>query len=204
MKIDLRGQVNQAAETLFRQKLENGDITLRLVLSKNPRLNWALAETLEIEVSDEDRVLLRKDGGPLEKSFFEKVYERDFNNLEKETAWYLDSRQCVYWWHRLAVNQREYSLQGWQRYKVYPDLLACIHGIDDGKYRFSVLETKGEHLKGNLDTEYKRKLFELLTVYVETAIHAGALELKEEIPPLSFTMLMEDTWKQELAEAGIL
>ena len=104
----------------------------------------------------------------------------------------------------MAANQHNYSLQGWQRYKVYPDLLACIYGVEEGKYRFSVLETKGEHLKGNLDTEYKRKLFELLTVYVETAIRAGALELTEETPPMSFTMLMEDTWKQELAEAGIL
>ena len=204
MKIDLRGQVNQAAENLFRRKLENGDISLRPVASRNSKLNWALAETLEIDVSDEDRVLLRKDGGPLEKSLFEKVYQRDFNNLEKETAWYLDSRQCIYWWHRLAVSQHDYSLQGWQRYKVYPDLLACIHGIEEGKYRFSVLETKGEHLKGNLDTEYKRKLFELLTVYVETAIRTGVLDLKEDTPPISFTMLMEDTWKQELAEAGIL
>ncbi len=204
MKTDLRSQVNQAAENLFRQKLESGDITLRLVSSKDARLNWALAETLEIDVSDEDRELLRKDGGPLEKSLFEKVYQRDFNNLEKDTAWYLDSSQCVYWWHRLAVNQNSYSLQGWQRYKVYPDLLACIHGVEEGKYRFSVLETKGEYLKGNLDTEYKRRLFELLTVYVETAIRTGALDLKEETPPISFTMLMEDTWKQELAQAGIL
>lgn len=204
MKIDLREQVNQTAERLFRQKLENGDISLRLVLSGSSKLNWALAETLEIDVSDEDRVLVRRDGGPLGKSLFEKVYERDFNSLEKDTAWYLDSGQCVYWWHRLAVNQRAYSLQGWQRYKVYPDLLACIHGVEEGKYRFSVLETKGEHLKGNLDTEYKRKLFELLTVYVETAIRTGSLELKEEMPPITFTMLMEDTWKQELAEADIL
>jgi type III restriction enzyme len=203
MKIDLRGQVNQAAENLFRRKLENGDISLRLIVSRNSGLNWALAETLEIEVSDENRILNRKDGGQLEKNLFERVYQRDFNNLENETAWYLDSWQCVYWWHRLAVNQNNYSLQGWQRYKVYPDLLACIHGIERGKYRFSVLETKGEHLKGNLDTEYKRKLFELLTAYGKTAIRTGALDLKDDTPPITFTMLMEDTWKQELAEASI-
>jgi type III restriction enzyme len=101
MKIDLRSQVNQAAENLFRLKLENGDVSLRLVASRNPKLCWDMAETLEIEVSDDERVLWRKDGGPLGKSLFEKVYDRDFNNLEKETAWYLDSRQCVYWWHRL-------------------------------------------------------------------------------------------------------
>ena len=165
MKIDLRQQVNRLAEALFRKKLESGDISLRLVASKNPELNWALAKTLEIEISEEDKILYRKDSSPLEKSLFDKVYQRDFNGLEKETAWYLDSRQCVYWWHRISVNLRSYSLQGWQRYKVYPDLLACIHGVQEGKYRFSVLETKGEHLKANDDTEYKRKLFELLTMY---------------------------------------
>ena len=87
---------------------------------------------------------------------------------------------------------------------MYPDLLACVRGIDGGKYRFSVLETKGEHLKGNDDTEYKRRLFELLTAYVDTAIPAGTFGLGAETPPLTFTMLMEDTWKQELTQSGIL
>jgi type III restriction enzyme len=204
IKLDLREQVYQAAEALFRRKLEDSDISLRLVASKNADLNWALAKTLEIEVAEEDRVLYRKDGEPLEKSLFEKVYQRDFNTLEKETAWYLDSRQCVYWWHRISVNQRSYSLQGWQRQRVYPDLLACLHGTENGKYRFSVLETKGEHLKGNDDTAYKKKLFDLLTGYADTAIRAGELDLGETPHQMTFTMLMEDTWAQELAEAGIV
>jgi len=37
-------------------------------------------------------------------------------------------------------------------------MLACIHGTENGKFRFSVLEIKGEHLKGNDDSEYKRKI----------------------------------------------
>lgn len=199
MKIDLKKQVAQAAEVLFRDKLETGALTLRLVASGDARLNWELARTLEVDVSDEDHLLYRKDGGELEKNLFEKVYQRDFNNLEKETAWYLDSNTSVHWWHRIAVNQRSYSLQGWQRHKVYPDLLACIHGIEEGKFRFTVLETKGEHLKGNDDTEYKRKLFELLTQHVDTALHAGTFDFGEESTPISFTMLMEDSWQQELA-----
>lgn len=203
IKLDLRQQVSQRAEELFRQKLAAGDIALRLVSAGNSGLNWALAKTLEVDVSDEDRPLYRKDGDLLEKCLSEKVYQRDFNNLEKETAWYLDSRESVYWWHRIAVNQQSYGLQGWQRQRVYPDLLACLHGTEGGKFRFSVLETKGEHLKGNDDTEYKRKLFELLTACTDTAIRAGQLELWEEAQGMTFTMLMEDTWKDDLTRAGV-
>lgn len=66
-----------------------------------------------------------------------------------------------------------------------------------------MLETKGEHLKGNDDTEYKRQLFDLLTTYANTAIRAGQLEMWEENQGMSFTLLMEDSWKEELAKAGI-
>lgn len=204
MKLDLRQQVNEAAEALFLQKMTSGDIALRLVTSKNAQLNWALAETLEIDVSDDDHILRRKDGDLLHKNLFEKVYQRDFNTLEKETAWYLDSRDCVYWWHRIAVNRQSYNLQGWQRQRVYPDLLACLHGTEKGKFRFSVLETKGQHLKGNDDTEYKRKLFELLTSYTENAIRAGEIELGGETQDITFTMLLEDTWKDELIQSGVV
>ena len=149
IKLDLRGQVNRQAEKLFRQKLENGDIALKLITSKNSKLNWALARTLEIEVSEDDLVLYRKND-------------------------------------------------------ELPDLIACLHGTEKGKFRFSVLETKGEHLKGNDDTEYKRKLFELLTTRADTAIRAGQLELWEETQGMTFTLLMEDSWKEELAGIGIL
>jgi type III restriction enzyme len=203
MKIDLSQQVRQAAEALFRQKLEMGDISLRLVASNDPGLNWKLSDILEIDVSDEDRILYKNNGNPLERSLFEKVYQREFDSLEKDTAWYLDGAQCVYWWHRIAVHQGSYGLQGWQRQRVYPDFLACVHETENGKFRFSVLETKGEHLKGNDDTEYKRKLFQLLTENAKSAIRAGRLELQDGSINVSYTMLLQDNWKQELAMSNI-
>lgn len=203
MKKDLREQVNAMAETLFREKLDSGEIALRLVSSNDPTLNWEIAETLELDVSDVDPLLYRKNGEPLEKSLFEKVYQKEFNDLEKNTAWYLDESQCVYWWHRIAVNQRSYGLQGWQRHRVYPDLLACVHGLEDGKFRFSVLETKGDHLKGNEDTEYKRNLFELFTRYADVTASIGQLELESEGEPVRFRMVMEGGWRESLAEEGI-
>ncbi|MGH8307945.1 MAG: restriction endonuclease subunit R, partial [Gammaproteobacteria bacterium] len=203
MKVDLRKQVNTMAETLFREKLESGEIALRLVSSNDPALNWKIAETLEMDVSDIDPLLYRKNGEPLEKSLFEKVYQKEFNDLEKNTAWYLDESQCVYWWHRIAVNQRSYGLQGWQRHRVYPDLLACMHGVENGKFRFSILETKGEHLKGNDDTEYKRKLFELITEYSDYANKIGDLKFENSDSAISFRILMENSWRQELIKENI-
>lgn len=203
MKSDLRKQVNAMAEALFRDKLQSGEIALRLVSSNDPVLNWKIAETLELDVADVDPLLYRKNGAPLEKSLFEKVYQKEFNDLEKNTAWYLDESASVYWWHRIAVNQRSYGLQGWQRHRVYPDLLACVHGVEDGKFRFSVLETKGDHLKGNDDTEYKRKLFELFTHYADFTAAVGQLELDDLGDPMRFKMVMEKDWKQALADEGV-
>ncbi|HDF7651333.1 DEAD/DEAH box helicase [Vibrio parahaemolyticus] len=198
MKRDIKQQVAQLSEQIFRSKLDNGDISLRLLASDNKKLNWELAQTLEVNVSEHDQVLRRKDGSELEKSLFGKVYQNGLNNLERDTAWYLDRQESVYWWHRIAVNQREYSLQGWQKQKVYPDLLVCVEQPDSGSYRFSVLETKGEHLKGNDDTEYKRRLFDLLTEHVKTAVDAGELTLEAASGGMSFRMLMEDSWSQEI------
>ncbi|MBC8662982.1 DEAD/DEAH box helicase family protein [Vibrio parahaemolyticus] len=198
MKRDIKQQVAQLSEQIFRSKLDKGDISLRLLASDNEKLNWELAQTLEVNVSEHDQVLRRKDGSELEKSLFEKVYQNGLNNLERDTAWYLDKQESVYWWHRIAVNQREYSLQGWQKQKVYPDLLVCVEQPNSGSYRFSVLETKGEHLKGNDDTEYKRRLFELLTEHVKTAVDAGELTLEAASGGMSFRMLMEDSWSQEI------
>lgn len=201
MKQDLKAQVLSQSEAMFKDKLDAGKITLRLLASESTDLNWELARTLEVTVAENDQILRRKDGSELEKSLFEKVYQSSLNNLERETAWYLDKAETVYWWHRIAVHQREYSLQGWQKQKVYPDLLVCVEEPSAGTYRFSVLETKGEHLKGNDDTEYKRRLFELLTEHVKTAVAAGELTLEAASGGMTFKMLMENSWSQEIVEA---
>lgn len=201
MKLDLKQQVHAASEALFHDKLAKGEVIFRLVTSNDKKLNWKLAETLEVELGDDEAPLNRKNGDPVEKSLFEKVFRRDFNELEKETAWYLDGRECVHWWHRIAVGQGSYGLQGWQKNRVYPDFLACIHGTKEGKFRFTVLETKGEHLKGNDDTAYKQKLFDILTEHAAKALRAGELVIGSESEQLSFTMLMEDSWKQRLDAA---
>src|SRR5699024_589201 len=109
-----------------------------------------------------------------------------------------DGAETVHWWHRIAVNQQSYGIQGWQRNRVYPDLLACVHGTKEGSYRFSVLETNGDHLKGNDDTEYKKALFDLLNEYAAKSFEAGKLQLGEEAEQITFTMLLEQNWEKEI------
>lgn len=200
MKIGLKKQVHAAAEELFMEKLKDGRLSFQLVSSDDPELNWKLAQELEITVSDEDREFRCKNGEPITRSLFDRVFQRDFNGLEKETAWYLDEKETVHWWHRIAVSQSHYSIQGWQRDRVYPDFLACIHGVDAGRFRFSILETKGEHLKGNDDTTYKQKLFELLTEHANSAIRAGEMKLGVDAGQMTFQMLMQESWKQQIDE----
>jgi len=80
--------------------------------------------------------------------------------------------------------------------------MACIHGVVEGKFRFSVLETKGDHLKGNDDTEYKRKLFELFTRHADVSASIGQLALEDQDAPIRFRMVMEKDWQQTLENVG--
>ncbi len=197
VRANLTAQVHQVAEQAFRRMLAEGELRFQLQASGDSRLSWKLAETLELDVTDEDKPLLRKSGELLEKSLFTPIYQRQLNDLEKEVAWYLDGDKAVRWWHRIAVHQ-DWHLQGWQRGRVYPDFLACLHSSGNGKMRFTVLETKGLHLQGNTDTDYKIKLFELLTQHSKQAMAVGELKLGLERQELRFELMLEDSWREKL------
>lgn len=197
MRDDLRKQVHHATEAEFRRMLTKEELSFRLEAANDSKLNWELAEILELDVTDEDKTLRRKNGEELEKSLFKPVYQKQVNGLEKEMAWYLDGDKAVRWWHRIAVHQ-DWHLQGWQRSRVYPDFLACLHGIEGGKVRFTVLETKGLHLKSNDDTAYKAKLFELLTQHSQSALSVGELKLGLKQQQMRFELMLENDWREKV------
>ncbi len=197
MKDDLKKQVYRATEDEFKRMLGADELCFRLEVSNDPNLNWELAETLDLHVADDDKPLLRKSGEPLEKSLFTPIYQKQVNGLEKEVAWYLDGQQAVRWWHRIAVHQ-DWHLQGWQRGRIYPDFLACLHDLGEGKVRFSVLETKGLHLKGNEDTVYKEKLFKLLSEYSRNASPVGEMKLHFQDQQIRFELMLESNWRDRL------
>ena len=155
----VKSEVEKQAEQVFRRKLEHGEIRFDL---ETQEPNYQMVDSYEIQVHSNDRQLERYSNA-VQLSLFEKVFEQQFDSeLEKKFAYYLDEELALQWWHRVAARQRgEYYLQGWKRGRIYPDFVAMANEIG-GVTHVLIFDTKGEHLAGNLDTEYKRKVLETL------------------------------------------
>ncbi len=156
----VKTEVETQAEQVFRKKLEHGEIRFDLETQER---NYRMVDNYEIQVNpDNDRPLLNN-FEPVQLSLFEPIFEKQFDSdLEKQFAYYLDEERALQWWYRVAARQRgEYYLQGWKQGRIYPDFVAMTNEIA-GATRVLILDTKGEHLGGNLDTEYKRKVLETL------------------------------------------
>ncbi len=169
----IKCEVEQQAEQIFRRKLDQGEIKFDL---ETEEPNYKLRDKYEIEVRADDRPLTRY-GNPVQLSLFEPVFEQHFDNdFEKKFAYYLDERRALQWWHRIAVRQRgEYYVQGWKQGRIYPDFVAMTREIA-GVTRVLIFETKGEHLGGNLDTEYKEKVLKTLE---DTFNNTGTMCIRE-------------------------
>ena len=156
----VKNEVEVQSEQIFRRKLETGKIRFDLE-TREP--NYRMVDSYEIHVSpNSDRPLIIN-FQPVQLSLFDPVFEKQFDSdLEKNFAYYLDEERAMRWWHRVAARQRgEYYVQGWRRGRIYPDFVAMTQRIG-GTTHVLICDTKGEHLGGNLDTEYKKKVLETL------------------------------------------
>ncbi|MXV84779.1 restriction endonuclease subunit R [Candidatus Poribacteria bacterium] len=169
----VKHEIEQQAEWVFRRKLDHGEIRFDL---ETEEPNYKLRYQYEIEVRANDRPLTRY-GSPVQLSLFEPIFEQHFDSeFEKKFAYYLDERRALQWWHRIAVRQRgEYYVQGWKQGRIYPDFVAMTREIA-GVTRVLIFETKGEHLGGNLDTEYKKKVLKTLE---DTFNNGGTMMVRE-------------------------
>jgi type III restriction enzyme len=200
---DLQLQLEEAAEAIFRAKVKSGDIVFKLLATPLDGLNFEFQEMIKIHVAsgDDKAPLLRDLGTALERSLYETAFKKQVNGFEKDVALYLDGKDAVTWWWRIAA-RRDWGLQGWMKNKVYPDFL--IHfDIDKDVVRLLALETKGKHLEGSADTEFKTKLFKLLEETYTKGIEAGEIDLFAERPEeMRFRILIQDKgWEADLEKA---
>ena len=188
----VKNEVEQQAEQVFHEKLRQGEIRFDLEVGQP---NFRMKHHYEIQVSANDRPLLRN-YERVQLTLFEPVFERDFDSeLEKKFACYLDEQRAVQWWHRVAVRQQgEYYLQGWKQGRIYPDFVAMA-----SETRLLIFETKGEHLIGNPDTEYKRRVLKAL----EGAFNAvGTMRLRDGSKSIFQLVFSEHEFSQITARLG--
>ena len=150
----IKEEVETRAERVFRDKLLQGEIRFDL---ETGQPNFRMRESYVIPITNDYGLLAGNDGRQVQLSLFEPIYTQQFDSdLERNFARYLDEQKALQWWHRVAVRQRgDYYLRGWKQERVWPDFIAMA-GETEGKPHVLVFETKGEHLMGNPDTEYKK------------------------------------------------
>ena len=157
------------------------------------------AQAFEVTQPPDYQVTHKSNGQPVEKSLFDQNWSRHFNGLEKDVALYIDDVEAVRWWHRIAV-QTDWYLDGWKRKHVYPDFLVALEEADGKPARLVVVETKGLHLQ-NDDTDYKRRLFDVLERYSGTSVAVGELRLDSKPDPMRFRLVLDGDWKSQVDSA---
>ncbi len=181
-------EVEKLAEQVFRDKRRRNEISFDLESGGH---NFQMVENYDIPVSIDERTL-ENYGRPLQLSLFQPVLERHFeSDLERNFARYLDEQKALQWWHRVAARQQgDYYLRGWNRYRIWPDFVAMT-SESYGRPQILVFDTKGKHLSGNSDTEYKRKVFEELEAAFNTG-SAGAMTIRDGPAKGIFRLVFSD------------
>lgn len=184
------------AELYFRQQVLSGHIQFRLRADGN---NWEMPDRLLTQHGMQGFQLQDREGRSLQKSLFSSVYRNEMNLGEREVAVYLDGQEALGWWHR-NVARKHYGLQGWRKGAIYPDFIFSVE--EGGKTsKLVALETKGEHLEGFHDTEYKKNVMAFLTEQFDwdNAQPVGEFELETQGARVVCDMVMLDEWENEVS-----
>ena len=97
----------------------------------------------------------------MKKSLFEPVINEDLNKLEDKAVWCMEDGKETYWWYR-NKNRKNFFLVAWRKNRFYPDFILTLQESSPKSFdKILLIETKGGHLLGNTDTEYKRELTKL-------------------------------------------
>jgi len=128
---------------------------------------------LVLAVSDDDRVGFKVPTEdvitvcPIPSTYkyylFDDVEVTAMNTLGRKVGDLLDKQEKILWWFRNKVNRKWYSIQGWQQNKIRPDFVAAKKTADNRLELVYIIESKGEHLLGNFDTTYKKKVLDVMT-----------------------------------------
>ena len=188
----LTSEKDRIAEQVFRNMIAQDKMHFLVIANK---LGYKLLKPKPKKVNAP--YLTKRTAASLERSLFDPVSADDFNETERQVAWYLDDQDKLLFWYR-NVPKSDYGVQGWQKHRVYADFIFTdTNSNGNGFNRVFVVETKGIPFKQSEDTDYKKKLFNLCN---ERAREMTLTELGLKLPAkkISFLVIAEDEWQNRL------
>ena len=167
-------RIDAQAESAFKSKLAQSEIRFDLQTGKP---SYRMIKQYKIYPPSNAGRMARADHQELQLALFDPIFPSQFDSdLERRFAHYLDEQKALRWWHRVAARQSDdYYLRGWKPDRIWPDFIA-MGGETHGIPHVLVFETKGAHLSGNPDTEYKKRVLETLEGAYNSA---GAMKICE-------------------------
>lgn len=140
-------------EAIFLEYMENGK--LLLAVTDDEKTGYKIPET--------DTITVSRLPNTFSHYLFDDMEVESMNNLEKKVGQVIDNQAKILWWFRNKAGNNWYSIQGWREYKIRPDFVAAKKKGKDEFELLYIIESKGEHLLGNMDTQYKKSVLELMT-----------------------------------------
>lgn len=138
------------------------EIFLEELKTQNLVLAVSDDDTVGFKVPKEDVITVSPIPSTYKYYLFEDVEVTAMNTLERKVGDLLDKQEKILWWFRNKVNRKWYSIQGWQQNKIRPDFVAAKKTAENRLELVYIIESKGEHLLGNADTTYKKKVLDVM------------------------------------------
>ena len=161
-----------------------GKGTLLLVVSDNNKIGFSMPE--KDEVSNSIRSAYRM-------NLYQDVDISTLNPLERNVVQYIEDSPNVIWWARNKAEKSWYAIQGWQKNKIRPDFIIASKNKDGALEFLYVVESKGEQLTGNPDTQYKMDVFDKMNEMQGDV---------EKVKVRMTTMKLNDRFEFELVPQG--
>ncbi len=120
-------------------------------------------EKLGYKIPEDDVITVSRQPNTYGNYLFDDVEVETMNTLEQKVGQILDDQERILWWFRNKASKNWYAIQGWKEYKIRPDFVAAKKKGKDEFELLYIIESKGEHLSGNPDTQYKKSVLELMT-----------------------------------------
>jgi len=146
-------QIDKQCEKAFAKLFKAGRLHFYLECAE---CRFEIPDCVEVKKT---KHFVRDDNSPIKNSLFDYVDDAGFDTeLERAVALYLDEHPEVLWWYRNLIGAEHFAIQGYRRDRIRPDFVAQSKPNGRTMNQVVVVESKGEHLMGNADTTYKKRM----------------------------------------------